>query len=193
MKKCSGCGSEFDDTSRYCPYCGTEYGAEENRTGAAEEYEWQPEKKGRTINTGQGMIWHRVLLLFLIVNAIWSIISGLGYMNRYRNPEWIAYYRTVPGLQVYIVFCGAAQIVIGAYALTVYNRLRKYRKDGPGALKKMYIICIAAILLLQVWKGRILPQSGVIDGVTFLDLLKNILMLVINNVYYAKRRDLFVN
>ena len=91
MKKCSGCGSEFDDTSRYCPYCGTEYGEEENRTGAAEEYEWQPEKKERTINTGQGMIWHRVLLLFLIVNAIWSIISGLGYMNRYRNPEWIVY------------------------------------------------------------------------------------------------------
>ena len=139
------------------------------------------------------MIWHRVLLLFLIVNAIWSIISGLGYMNRYRNPEWIAYYRAVPGLQVYIVFCGAAQIVIGAYALTVSNRLRKYRKDGPGTLKMMYSIFFAAILLLQVWKGRILPQSGVIDGVTFLDLLKNILMLVINNVYYAKRRDLFVN
>ena len=196
MKKCTSCGAEFDDTSKYCPNCGTEYGNAAYQPGIAEEYGWQPEKPKKAekvINTNQGMIWHRVLLIFLIVNAIWSIFTGIGYMARYRDAEWIAYYKTVPGLQTYIVFCGVAQIVMGGYAIGVYNRLRKYRKDGPGSLKKMYIIFIVVPIVLQVWQGRVLPQSRVIDGRTFLDIMKNILMLVINSVYYERRKNLFVN
>ena len=196
MKKCAKCGAEFDDTSRYCPHCGTEFGIAENLDEIAEEYGWRaekPKKAEKVINTPQGLIWHRILLFFLIVNAVWSVISGLSYMSRYRNPEWIAYFKTVPGLQVYIVCCGVAQIAIGVYAITVYNKLRKYRKDGPDSLKKMYIVCIVMPIVLQVWQGRILPQSRVIDTVTLLDIVKNAFMLVINSAYYANRKNLFVN
>ena len=196
MKKCAGCGAEFDDTSKYCPYCGAEYGNAAYQPGIAEEYGWQPEKPKKAkkvMSSDKGMIWHRILLVFLIVNAIWSIIAGIGYMNRYRDPEWIAYFKTVPGLQTYIVFCGVAQIALGAYAITVYNKLRQYRKEGPASLKKMYILCIVVPILLLVWKGRVLPQSRVIDSVTLIDLIKNALMLAINSAYYANRKHLFVN
>ena len=196
MKKCAGCGAEFDDTSKYCPYCGAEYGNAAYQPGAAEEYGWQPEKpkkEEQVINTNQGMIWHRVMLFLLIVNAIWSIITGIGYMNRYRNAEWIEVFRYYSGLQFYIMVCGVAQIAIGVYALVVYNRLRKYKRNGPSSLKMMYIICIAVPLILQAWQGSILPESKMIERNTFFDLVKNILMLTINNVYYSKRKDLFVN
>ena len=197
MKKCARCGAEFDDTSKYCPNCGAEYVNETAayQSGIAEEYSWQPEKPKkaeRVINTNQGMIWHRILLFFLIVNAIWSVITGLGYMNRYRDAEWLAFFKTVPGLQVYTVFCGVAQIAIGVFAITVYNKLRQYRKDGPVSLKVMYSICIIVPMVLQVWQGRILPQSKV-DRLTLLDIMKNIVMLVINSAYYARRKNIFVN
>lgn len=197
MKKCAGCGAEFDDTSKYCPNCGREYETEAAayQPGVAEEYGWHPErpkKAEKVINSDQGMIWHRVLLFFLIVNAIWSIITGIGYMNRYRDPEWIAFFKTVKGLQTYTVFCGVAQIAIGVFAITVYNRLRRYKKEGPSSLKVMYIICIIVPMVLQVWQGRILPQSK-IDRLTLLDIMKNIIMLGINSTYYARRKNLFVN
>ena len=197
MKKCAGCGAEFDDTSKYCPNCGREYETETAayQAGVAEEYGWQPErpkKAEKVINSDQGMIWHRVLLFFLIVNAIWSVITGIGYMNRYRDPEWIAFFKTVKGLQTYTVFCGVAQIAIGVFAITVYNRLRRYKKEGPSSLKVMYIICIIVPMVLQVWQGRILPQSK-IDRLTLLDIMKNIMMLGINSTYYARRKNLFVN
>lgn len=197
MKKCAGCGAEFDDTSKYCPNCGAEYGeaAPAYQPSIAEEYGWHPERPKKTekaINSDQGMIWHRVLLFFLIVNAIWSIITGIGYMNRYRDPEWIAFFKTVKGLQTYTVFCGVAQIAIGVFAITVYNRLRRYKKEGPSSLKVMYIICIIVPMVLQVWQGRILPQSK-IDRLTLLDIMKNIIMLGINSTYYARRKNLFVN
>lgn len=197
MKKCAGCGAEFDDTSKYCPNCGTEYGeaAAAYQPSIAEEYGWHPErpkKAEKVINSDQGMIWHRVLLFFLIVNAIWSIITGIGYMNRYRDPEWITFFKTVKGLQTYTVFCGVAQIAIGVFAITVYNRLRRYKKEGPSSLKVMYIICIIVPMVLQVWQGRILPQSK-IDRLTLLDIMKNIIMLGINSTYYARRKNLFVN
>ena len=197
MKKCAGCGAEFDDTSKYCPNCGRAYETEAAayQPGVAEEYGWHPErpkKAEKVINSDQGMIWHRVLLFFLIVNAIWSIITGIGYMNRYRDPEWIAFFKTVKGLQTYTVFCGVAQIAIGVFAITVYNRLRRYKKEGPSSLKVMYIICIIVPMVLQVWQGRILPQSK-IDRLTLLDIMKNIMMLGINSTYYARRKNLFVN
>ena len=197
MKKCAGCGAEFDDTSKYCPNCGAEYGeaAAAYQPSIAEEYGWHPErpkKAEKVINSDQGMIWHRVLLFFLIVNAIWSIITGIGYMNRYRDPEWIAFFKTVKGLQTYTVFCGVAQIAIWVFAITVYNRLRRYKKEGPSSLKVMYIICIIVPMVLQVWQGRILPQSK-IDRLTLLDIMKNIMMLGINSTYYARRKNLFVN
>ena len=197
MKKCAGCGAEFDDTSKYCPNCGAEYGeaAPAYQPSITEEYGWYPErpkKAEKVINSDQGMIWHRVLLFFLIVNAIWSIITGIGYMNRYRDPEWIAFFKTVKGLQTYTVFCGVAQIAIGVFAITVYNRLWRYKKEGPSSLKMMYIICIIVPMVLQVWQGRILPQSK-IDRLTLLDIMKNIIMLGINSTYYARRKNLFVN
>ena len=197
MKKCAGCGAEFDDTSKYCPNCGAEYGeaAAAYQPSITEEYGWYPErpkKAEKVINSDQGMIWHRVLLFFLIVNAIWSIITGIGYMNRYRDPEWIAFFKTVKGLQTYTVFCGVAQIAIGVFAIAVYNRLRRYKKEGPSSLKVMYIICIIVPMVLQVWQGRILPQSK-IDRLTLLDIMKNIIMLGINSTYYARRKNLFVN
>ena len=33
MKKCTACGTTFDDTSKFCPYCGTESVAEEHHAG----------------------------------------------------------------------------------------------------------------------------------------------------------------
>ena len=196
MKKCTSCGGAFDDTSRYCPYCGVEYGKTGQETDAAEAYGWQPEKpkeEEKVINTNQGMIWHRILLIILIVNGIWSIITGVSYMSRYRNAEWIAVFRSYSGLQFYIMVCGVVQIAIGVYALIVYNRLRTYKRNGPGSLKMMYIICIAVPLLLQAWQGAILPHARLIERRILFDLLKNIMMLGINNVYYANRKDLFVN
>ena len=56
----------------------------------------------------------------------------------------------------------------------------------------MYIICIIVPMVLQVWQGRILPQSK-IDRLTLLDIMKNIMMLGINSTYYARRKNLFVN
>ena len=194
MKKCTGCGAEFDDTSKYCPYCGAEYGTVDKPAEVAEEYGWQPEKPTnakKVINTTQGMIWHKVLLIFLVLNALRNFLAGIGYFE--MVVDWAKYSAKYPGQFGYVVACTVAEIAIGVFALVVFNRLRKYRRNGPSSLKMMYIICIGVILIFQFWQSSIVPDERAMNAVTFLDLLKNILMLVVNNVYYSKRQNLFVN
>ena len=73
MKKCTACGATFDDTSKFCPYCGTEYGAEERPAGDSEKPGCQPKKPGKIkehrINT-YGMIWHRIVLFFVYTEKL---------------------------------------------------------------------------------------------------------------------------
>lgn len=195
MKKCAGCGAEFDDTSRYCPFCGTEYGAEESTEAAAENTGFYPER-GRKVSqntvNNYGMTWHKILMFLLILHGLRSILSGLGDLL-FSREEWKVYYTLIPGLRAYVVMAGVSSIAIGVFAMIVFSRLRKLKRNGPASLKMLYLISIGVTVLMDFWSASIIPGAEMLKGNVVISVLENVIMLAINNVYYGRREELFVN
>ena len=88
---------------------------------------------------------------------------------------------------------GVVRIAIGVFALICLYRLGKYMRSGPGSVKILYGMSIAGTLILTMWLVSISPNAdlsmtGIADS-----FLPDILMLVVNSIYYSKHQDLFVN
>ena len=194
MKKCTACGATFDDTSKFCPYCGMEHGAEERPAGNSEENRGQPEqpkKEKKIINNAQGMmLWHKIVLFLVGIRAVRCLIRGLSILRGYVDsdvPESM-----VPVRNLFLGI-GIENIAIGVFAVICLYRLGKYMRSGPGSVKVLYGMSIAGTLILTMWLVSISPNvdlsmTGIADS-----FLPDILMLVVNSIYYSKHLDLFVN
>ena len=194
MKKCTACGATFDDTSKFCPYCGTEYGAEErpagNREGTGTQLE-QPKKEKKIINNTQGMmLWHKSVLFLVGIRAARCLLRGVSILRGYVDTD-------VPGSMVPVrnlfLGIGIENIAIGVFAVICLYRLGKYMRSGPGSVKILYGMSIAGSFILTMWLVSIasdadLSKTGLTDSFLF-----DVLMLVVNSIYYSKHKDLFVN
>ena len=194
MKKCTACGATFDDTSKFCPYCGTEYGLEERPVGNSEESGKQPEqqkKEKKIINTAQGMmLWHKIVLFLVGIRAVRCLIRGLSILKSYVDsdvPESM-----VPVRNLFLGI-GIENIAIGVFAVICLYRLGKYMRSGPGSVKILYGMSIAGTLILTMWLVSISPDADLSKAGLADSFLFDVLMLVINSIYYSKHQDLFVN
>ena len=194
MKKCTACGATFDDTSKFCPYCGTEYGAEERPAGNSEESDVQPEqpKKGKKIiNNAQGMmLWHKIVLFLVGIRAVRCLIRGLSILRGYVDSDVSEGMIPVRNLFLGI---GIENIAIGVFAVICLYRLGKYMRSGPGSVKILYGMSIAGSLILTMWLVSISPDADLSKAGLADSFLFDVLMLVINSIYYSKHQDVFVN
>ena len=193
MKKCTACGATFDDTSKFCPYCGTEYGAEECPAGDSEKPGCQPKKlekiKEHRINT-YGMIWHKIVLFFVGIKAARSLLSGAAILRNYVDLDVSGFLVTVRNLFLGI---GVVRIAIGVFALIWLYRLGKYMRSGPGSVKILYGMSIASALIFSTWLTSILPNADTTSMGLYDTLLFDIVMIIVNSVYYGRRKDVFIN
>ena len=193
MKKCTACGATFDDTSKFCPYCGTEYGAEECPAGDSEKPGCQPKKlekiKEHRINT-YGMIWHRIVLFFVGIKAARSLLSGAAILRNYVDLDVSGFLVAVRNLFLGI---GVVRIAIGVFALICLYRLGKYMRSGPGSVKILYGMSIASALIFSTWLTSILPNADTTSMGLYDTLLFDIVMIIVNSVYYGRRKDVFIN
>ena len=194
MKKCTACGATFDDTSKFCPYCGTEYGAEERPAGKNEEYGGQPEqpkKEKKIINNAQGMmLWHKIVLFLMGIRAVRCLIRGFSILRGYVDSDVSEGMIPVRNLFLGI---GIENIAIGVFAVICLYRLGKYMRSGPGSVKILYGMSIAGSLILTMWLVSISPDADLSKAGLADSFLFDVLMLVINSIYYSKHQDVFVN
>lgn len=194
MKKCTACGATFDDTSKFCPYCRTEYGAEERLAGNNEESGGQPEqpkKQKKIINNAQGMmLWHKIVLFLVGIRAVRCLIRGLSILRGYVDsdvPESM-----VPVRNLFLGI-GIENIAIGVFAVICLYRLGKYMRSGPGSVKILYGMSIAGALIFSTWLTSILPNADTTSMGLYDTLLFDIVMIIVNSVYYGRRKDVFIN
>lgn len=193
MKNCTACGASFDDTSKFCPFCGTEYKTEDQPAGNSEEPGWEPKKQKKVkeyqINT-QGMIWHRMVLFFVGMKAARRLLSGVGILKNYVD---LNVYGSLVAVKNLFLGIGIAHVAIGVFALMVLYRLGKRMRSGPGSVKALYGLSIAAALILSIWAKTVLPHIDSSSLELFDTLLFDIGMLIANSIYYGRRKDVFVN
>lgn len=194
MKKCPSCGAEFDDTGKFCPYCGTEYGAEEQPAGSGEEPGRQPEqpkKEKKIINTAQGMmLWHKIVLFLVGIKAARCLVRGASVLSRYVDK---AVPDSMTAVRNFFVGIGIVNVAVGVFALIVLSRLGKHMRSGPGSVKILYGMSIAGALILSTWLTSILPNADISKLGLHDSILTDVIMLIVNSIYYGRHKDVFVN
>ena len=190
MKTCTGCGASYDDTSKFCPYCGTESVAAEST--ATEENGWQPEnfKTDMESTKKHGMIWHKFVLAFLVIQGLINFLIGMNIINSYADQVATD---SLVILKYILIAIGMIFIAIGVFSLIVFSRLGKRMRIGPKSLNTLYKVCISGNLFLLVLFSLTTRTMIAFGFRVIVSLIFNLLMLFINKRYYAKRENLFVN
>ena len=184
--KCPNCGRESDGGT--CPYCGQkpeEGNAPENRESApvnpADRY---------------SMKWHRFLMVIMIISGIVVILNGLmtftGFEYMQEGYDASEVYTRFPGLKGWDMFYGAALLFLGVFTFYVRNQLNQFRARGPKLLIILYFTSLVSALVYMIAVSSLLQVSPIMFE-TVAPLCVSAAFLVINSVYYAKRRELFVN
>ena len=192
MKRCNSCGAEMDDTSIYCPACGfrSDSDWEDESTDFGEKKTAAPDPSAHP------MKWHKFLTVVMIFGGIFSIVNGLMYFTgmqyEQRGASADLVYSVYPGLKSCDWFMGVVMIAMGIFQFVVVSRLRKYKANGPASLKVLYILSIGVSLVYMFWATSATGIS-MFNGSNLGTVAAAAAMLFINNSYYAKRSDLFVN
>ena len=173
---CKNCGTKLTEDAAFCTVCGAQV------EGASP----LPADPAVLPQNTYPMKWHKFLIYFqLFVAAILNLFNGVQYFaGLFSDPDgfgtWSAIY----------IFYGVVSVVLAVLAIYVRFRLAGFRKNGP----KMYILflCITCVLgvlnLISVMGSEIYLVSSAVSS-----LFTNALMLVLTNIYYKKRADLFIN
>ena len=142
------------------------------------------------------MKWHHFVIIAMIIRAAWTLYSGLHTLIgwNYGNADLDAFRITnlYPELKSCETFYGIALVVLGVYVLFAQSRLKNYRKNALRSLMLTYVFSIVIFLVYTIWSSCAV-QGSVIDlpGAVLSGLC--VVFLIVNGIYYHKRKDLFVH
>jgi len=186
---CSNCGTKIDYESNFCINCG----APLNNVNSP-----QPTAPSPLAPEVLGMGWYKFLIYFsMFAGAIlnlynaYQLISGEIYQ---LQADYV--YRIFDGLKEFDVVIGI--LFIGLAALGIYTRFRlaNFRKNGPLMITVSYIVLITLQLIYVIGLTIIIPSEqfdSTVYGSTLINIVTSIVMIIINAVYFKKRKHLFVN
>lgn len=141
------------------------------------------------------LIWHKMnIYAFLFISGGMDILAAfqvfLGTQYRGRAKEVYAYYSE---LEVLDVFYGIICIVLGIFCFVVRSKLSAFKQNAPKRLIALYVCTVIAIVLYNVIGVSIIGASLSSVLPTLLGTVLGYgIRLVIDSIYYHKRRALFV-
>lgn len=149
-------------------------------------------------NAEMNMGWFKFTIYFqLFANALLNLFNGVSYLTGYLYGGNSALVYTVyPSLKAFDVCFGIIYMFIVGYAIYTRMMLAKYKKAGP---LNLYILLGANILMGILSNVAILAYVGtdVLDASDMnsfgRQLAATITLLIVDIVYFNKRKHLFVN
>lgn len=204
---CSNCGGIVPDGQYTCPNCGAYVGSTGQTYNAPNQNMQQGYYQNNIPYTQQsvqpelGMKWFKFVIYFqLFLSALVNIINGfristgLHYGVTSRQLDYI--YNHFDGLKMLDVCIGICIVVLGVLALITRFMLSGYKKCGPsmyiGLLIANIVIGFIYIAAFYFIVSSVSPDVS-ISGDTFITLETNLTLLVLNIIYFKKRKHLFVN
>ena len=189
---CPKCGSEIADNAKFCVSCGS-------------PVEAQPAQATYVGDNGivqpvLPMKWYKFLIYFsLWAGALLNI--GIGLMalqgTQYETDGEVTaelVYAMFDGLKTLEVLYGAACIALAVYMIVVRFRLAGYYKNGPAMFISTYAIALLINVIYYVAVITIVPEiveAGNVTANIVGTVIGNVLMIVLNNIYFKKRKHLF--
>lgn len=176
---CKRCYSEIDDSCLYCPNCNAPTGDNPLNVYGSDHKPWHPMK------------WYKFLIYFaLFAGAALNLFSAVSMLS---GSYYAADYARFAGLRTTEIVFGVALLVLVALMIVARFRLAAYRRNGPILLYTVYITTFLLQLATCIVYPVVLHISFLfyIDFYTIVNFIEGILLLVLNRIYFKKRRFLF--
>ncbi len=201
MSFCSNCGAEIkQENQAFCSNCGAKIGeATAAYTNSNPVYS-QP--VNQPVATPFPMKWYKFLIYFLLfAGAVVNIAFGFNYIT--GDIYTVQSDTKVTGEMVYAVFgsglktvdvlYGVFGILIAVFGFYTRSRLAKYKANGPTCLYVLYIISAVAGLLYLIAVKSIVGTDLDIPSTTIVSAVTSFVMVLLNVIYFNKRKSLFTN
>ena len=149
------------------------------------------------LNDPRGMKWFKFIIYFqLFANAAVNAYSALTALigTQYQGKADFVY-KSFPGLRAVDLAYGLVLLALAAFAVFTRMRLARFRRNAP---LLYYILSIANTLDAVLYVLLVSLVSGVpvgdFDNLNLtVAVAVNLVMLIINLIYFGHRKDLFVN
>lgn len=216
---CQHCGKESEDNNKFCPYCGQpiQPTVMPDQNGASQQfYTAQGEKNQQQYGTGgyspqssytyntapaatfsqqPPMKWYNfVIWVQLFVSALVSLYNAVQFFTGAQYGEGSAdlvYLFYGNGLKILDIVMGICSVICIGWAIYARQQLRHYKRQAP----MVYIVYLgfnAATVIVYVVCFSVIVQEFLLDATNMINLVTNIVMIVLNVVYFQKRSSLFV-
>ena len=192
IMKCPQCQNEFPVTNqanRLCPFCGL----------AAEPVNIL-QTEPSVVQTHYPMKWYKFLIYFaLFASAVLNTMSGISYMLGTIHGDILfigSIYESYPALRIVDIVYGL--LLIGVAIMAIYTRLQLayYREKGPMCLYILYSATMALTVISFVSTSLVVQGANYTMLTLLYDTIPSLVVsavtLVLNIVYFRKRKELFV-
>ncbi len=153
------------------------------------------------------MKWYKFLIYFgLFFGSVISILNGISYITgtiyHKSGIETEVLYDTIQtaygvNLKIIDVLFGICMVAAGIYMLVVRNKLAKFKSDAPRSLLIMYTVNIVLPIAYSVLALFVLGEEMIPLRDFFVELIRNLIVLAVvlfvNEKYFDRRTDLFIN
>lgn len=220
---CPQCGAPNNDGSRFCKHCGSDlFQAQEPQQNVNQSYQqeqppvyqqpnpqqyqqaqYYPPQQNTMADkyNGHPMGWYKFLIYFaLFANAALNVLSGIRSISGIQYGEDSrTVYGVFPGLKTIDVIFGVVLFLLAAYAIVTRFQLSGLKKNGPAMLYGVYILNMICSIIYIIAVYAVVSSSSAINvGSLFGSQIVSsfvvpIVFLIINIVYFGKRKDIFVN
>lgn len=203
---CPKCKLPLEEGQTECPYCS----ALESLTGVSSD----PKPSANQENTAPSvpkytqnsaphkphakpvpnypMKWYYFLIYFsLIASAVMNFITAIGTFFGILTMLSMGIDEAFAPTLLTSVVSLIASLTLGVLSISARSALAKKKESGPKSLYSIYTTsiifnCITAVI--SMFTLNITGVVGVIPGI-----IGNVVMLILNRMYFDKRFDLFVN
>ena len=219
---CPNCGAPNREGVGYCQHCGTPLAQSQPQQNYQQPYQpnqnnqpytnpyatqynqpYQPPQNSLANDkyNGHPMGWYKFMIYFSLcagaeLNLICGIITMTGaHYGTYKNMV----YTYVKSLKTIDLIFGIVFILIAAYAIITRFQLSGLKKSGPPMLYSLYIIGmivnIAYVVAVAAAVSKFSIKFTQVTSISSLasSLTVSAVFLVINIIYFGKRKDIFVN
>lgn len=157
----------------------------------------------------QGMAWYKFIIwVQLWASAVVFVGAGITMLtgSHYRGGASLVY-DFIPSLHTVDILFGLSLLAFAAYCVYTRFALAKFRRSGPThylwvyglsiILPVIYLICVMLILNNAVSGLGSISISDLMGSDSMTELVVyvvfDIIMIVVNKIYFDKRKHLFVN
>ena len=144
------------------------------------------------------MKWYKFsAYFFLFLSALWYLITGVKFFtqNAY-GVETEHLYKMFGALKTLDLFTGVLMATLALFAIFTSIRLMKLKKDAIASVIILYVVTIAVSVFYLVRINTALPyiyQGHANLSTYWMLIFASAFLIIVNAVYFYKRKHLFVN